>query len=425
MTNQKKFLRYDRNQLTCDGVPFAELAEEFGTPLFVYSASAIRDNYRRISRAFASAKPLVAYSVKANSNGAIVRILRDEGSGFDIVSANEMDRVLMTGVSADRMIFAGVGKTADEMRRALKAGVREFNVESPAEAARLNDVAASIRKIAPVAIRINPEVDARTHRHITTGKKENKFGMSLDAARKLISSISKMPGLRLEGLHAHIGSQILSDQPHEEAVGVVDKFIGELVAAGHPLRTLNFGGGFGIAYHEEEKALDLRHVAKIVCALAKKHGLELILEPGRSIIGPAGVFLTRVEYVKYGKSHPFVIVDGAMTEMIRPALYDAYHEIRSVKKSSPRSKRVNVDVVGPVCESGDFLALQRELTIPESGDLLAVLDAGAYCSVMSSNYNSRPRPAEVLVDDGEAHLVRRRETKRDLYRHEVVPAHLE
>lgn len=417
-----QMISYQGNTLLIDGLSPADLAAEFGTPLFVYSAETIRTNYRRIRDAFAAANPLIAYSVKANTNGSIIRLLANEGSGFDVVSGNELHRVLEAGAEAHKAIFAGVGKTAEEMRFALQAGVRMFNVESPAEAERLNTVALELGKRAPVCIRINPEVDAKTHHHITTGKKENKFGMSLEAGKTLAREIHSKPGLKLEGLHAHIGSQILHSDPHQEAVQVVDRFISELVAEGIKLTTLNFGGGFGIAYQDGQKALELKPVADSVIALAQKYSLQLILEPGRSIIAPAGLFLTKVEYIKYGKSHPFIIIDGAMTEMIRPALYEAYHEIYPVVKRA--GEAVPADVVGPVCESGDFIAKQRPLVIPQSGDLLAIMDAGAYCSAMSSNYNSRQRPAEILVDQGKAHLVRKRETLNDLYRHEVVPAYL-
>lgn len=422
MPKRHSLVKYNGKTLELDGMSMPELAQEFGTPLFLYSANTIRENYEYIAKAFKASKPLIAYSVKANTNGAIIRLLTSLGAGLDIVSGNELHRALDAGADPKKIIFAGVGKTTDEMKKAIKAGVREFNVESPAEAERLNDVALSIKKKAPVAIRINPEVDAQTHKHITTGKKENKFGMSLEAAFELAEKIDQMSGLQLEGLHAHIGSQILKTQPHDEAVQVVDDFIARLADKGIQIKTLNFGGGFGIAYEKDQKMLDLKPVAKILNQLVRKYDLELFLEPGRSIIGPAGVLLTKVEYIKYGKAHPFVIVDAAMTEVLRPALYSAYHEIYPVTKRT--GKKYPVDIVGPVCESGDFLAKQRDFVIPHDGDYLAVMDTGAYCSVMSSNYNSRQRPAEVLVDNGTAHLIRRRETLRDLYRHEVVPDYL-
>lgn len=416
--------QYRDGQLSADGVRLADAAAEFGTPLFVYSASAIRSNYRRIVEAFARVQPMVAYSAKANTNGAILRLLAREGAAFDIVSANELDRVLAAGATGDRVIFAGVGKTKDEMARALAAGVREFNVESPAEAELLNAVALDASKVAPIAIRVNPNVDAKTHKHITTGKKENKFGMSLPAARDLAGRIRKLAGLRLDGIHAHIGSQILDARPHHEAAAVLDGFLSELAADGHALKTLNFGGGFGISYEGDQPPLDLSAVADAVATLIEKHTLELFLEPGRSIIGPAGAVVTRVTYLKHGLERTFVIVDAAMTEVLRPALYSAHHRIVPVDEAGMREKKALCDIVGPVCETGDFLAQGREMPLPAASGLLAVLDAGAYCSEMSSRYNSRPRAAEVLLDEGQAHLIRARETAEDLVRHERIPAHL-
>ncbi|MCB2154165.1 diaminopimelate decarboxylase [bacterium] len=420
--NDRPF-QYRDNALACDGVPLSDIAAEFGTPLFVYSAGTIRRNFRRIAKAFAAARPLVAYSTKANTNGAILRLLAAEGAGFDIVSGGELDRVRRAGVGGDRIIFAGVGKTVAEMRQALKAGVLEFNLESAAEAERLNDVAASMKRIAPVAIRVNPDVDARTHKFISTGRKENKFGLWLEDAAQLAQRIRDLPNLRLEGLHAHIGSQILDAEPHRNAVAVLDEFINGLASEGIEVHTLNFGGGFGIAYEPGQKALDLKAVAREVVGLVKRHNLKLILEPGRSIVGPAGALLTRVEFIKPGHDRTFAVIDAAMTELIRPALYQAYHEILNVDRR--RGKTALMDIVGPVCESADFLAQKREMIAPRPGDLLAALDAGAYGFVMASNYNSRPKPAEVLVDGGQAHLIRRRETARDLTKHEVVPEHLQ
>jgi len=408
-------LHYNGEDLTMDGVPLAPLADQYPTPLFVYSAETVRRNFASLQKAFQGAT--IAYSVKANSAKALLELLHEQGAAFDIVSGGELFRVRRAGIPADRAIFAGVGKTAEEMRYALKEGVREFNVESPSEAVRLNDVAREMNLVAPVALRVNPDVDAKTHEKITTGKKENKFGMSLSAARTLAREMRDMPNLRLDGLHAHIGSQILQTEPHAQAVKVLDRFIAEMKSEGHDLRTLNFGGGFGISYAPNQEPLDLKPVAEAVSGLAKRHHLELILEPGRSIIGPAGLLLTRVEYLKPGEAKTFVIVDASMNEVIRPTLYSAYHEIIPVVKG--RGPEMAVDIVGPVCETGDFLARDREMRVPAEGDLLAVLDTGAYCSVMSSNYNSRPRPAELLIDGGKARVIKQRETWEDLVRGEV------
>lgn len=409
---------YQENELVVDGIKLSDLAKEHGTPLYVYSGQTLRENYRRIAKTFAKVDNKIAYSVKSNSNLAVLKLLAGEGAAFDIVSGGELARVRKVGVPGDRIIFAGVGKTEEEMRAALKAGVAEFNLESEAEAERLNAVAASMKKIAPTAIRINPDVDAKTHKYITTGKTENKFGISLGRAMELAKRFdTDLKSLRLEGLHCHIGSQILDPAVLPSVVQIVAEFARSVMAdSGHKLKTLNFGGGFGVAYTKDQKPLDLKPFANAVEPVVKEFGVQLILEPGRSIAAPAGILLTRVEYVKPGDTKTFLIVDAAMTELIRPTLYEAHHEIIPVKKT--RGKKTIADVVGPVCETGDFLALGREMVLPEQGSLLAIRDAGAYGFVMASNYNTRPNPAEILVVDGEAVLARKRETYKDLMRGE-------
>lgn len=417
----KPGFHYVNNSLTVDGLALSDLAAEHGTPLFVYSGGLLVANYRRVADAFKEFDPLVAYAVKSNSNLAVLQLLAREGAGFDIVSGGELERVKKVGVAGDRIIFAGVGKTADEMRAALRHGVLEFNLESVAEAERLNTVAGEMKRKAPVAIRINPDVDPRTHAKISTGKKETKFGVPMDQAMALMGRIGRdLPHLELAGLHCHIGSQILDSSRHAEAVGVVEDFARRAMdVSGARLRTLNFGGGFGIAYTQEQKPLDLKPFAKALRSAIKGLGVKLILEPGRSISAPAGVLLTKVEYIKPGTNKSFVIIDGAMTELMRPTLYDAHHEILPVAKR--RGGKASVaDVVGPVCETGDYLALGREMVLPAPGDLLAVMDAGAYGFVMSSNYNTRPRPAEILVVDGKAHVARARETVKDCLRGEKL-----
>ncbi len=418
---RKPGFAYDGKTLSADGLPLPELAERFGTPLYVYSGPLLRENFRLLREPFAGADPMVAYSVKANSNLAVLDLLHREGAYFDIVSGGELKRVLKAGIPADRAIFAGVGKTAAEMRAALRAGVMEFNLESEQEAERLAAVAKSLRRRADVAIRINPNVDAKTHKYITTGKTENKFGISLDRALRLARRIAEeMPALNLAGLHCHIGSQILDSSIHPNVVAIVMDFVDEVErATGGKLDTLNFGGGYGIAYERGQQPLDLRPFAEALLPELKKRGLRLILEPGRSIAAPAGLLLSRVEYVKPGDAKTFVVLDAAMTELLRPALYRAYHEILPVEKH-PMPQGL-VDFVGPVCETGDFLALDREAFVPHEGDLIAVMDAGAYGFVMASNYNTRPMPPEVLVDGGEAHLVRKRQTYGDLLRLESIP----
>jgi diaminopimelate decarboxylase len=417
----KAGFHYVKNELHVDGVSLSDLAREFGTPLYVYSGALLRANYQRVAKAFAKADSLVAYSVKSNSNLGVISLLAKEGSGFDIVSGGELERIKRIGVEGSRVIFAGVGKTESEMAAAMRHKVLEFNVESEAEAERLNAVAGALKRKAPVALRINPDIDAKTHVKITTGKKENKFGISLNRAMALATRIrTELTNIELMGLHCHIGSQILDSSIHPRVVSTVIDFAQRVMAeSGTPLRTLNFGGGFGIAYRENEKPLDLKPFADAVIPAVKQLGVKLILEPGRSISAPAGVLLTRVEYIKAGNVKTFVIIDGSMSELLRPTLYDAHHEIVPVTKPR-KAKRAVVDFVGPVCESGDYLALDRETEVPQQGDLLAVKDAGAYGFVMASHYNTRPNPAEVLIVDGEARLVRKRETVADLLRGEAV-----
>lgn len=418
--NMKPGFSYVDDQLCADGVSLTDIAAEFGTPTFVYSGGLLRANYQRIAKAFSNLDATIAYSVKSNSNLAVLDLLRKEGAAFDIVSGGELARVLKVGAKGDEVIFAGVGKTAEEMRAAIKARVAEFNLESEPEAERLNAIAGEMGKRAPVAIRINPDIDAKTHKYITTGNKENKFGISLNRALKLAKQIqTELTNLDLIGLHCHIGSQILDPSVHARVVDVVIEFTEKLIAeSGAKLQTLNFGGGFGIAYQPDQKALDPKPFAKALEKPMKRLGLRLVLEPGRSIAGPAGILLTKVEYIKHGDVRTFVIIDAAMTELIRPTLYEAFHEIQPVARK--RGKKGKIDFVGPVCETGDFLALDREAALPAPGELLAIRDAGAYGFVMASHYNTRPNAAEVVVDGGKAHLARKRETYSDLMRGEQV-----
>lgn len=413
-----KGFEYDGDALAVDGVHLADLADEHGTPLYVYSAEIMRQNYRRIEKAFAGVDLMIAYSVKSNSNLAVLKVLRDLGAGFDIVSGGELIRTQRVGIPGDRVIFAGVGKTEWEISEALKAGVSEFNVESEPEAERINTVAGSMGMRAPIAIRINPNIDAKTHKYITTGKRENKFGISMQRALELAGRTrSDLPNIDLIGIHCHIGSQILDSSIHPRVVETVFDFARKVMdRTGQPLRTLNFGGGFGIAYQRDQQPLDLAPFAEALIPRLKEHNIKLLLEPGRSIAGPAGVLLTKVEYVKKGEERTFAIIDAAMTELLRPTLYEAHHEILPVRRDNRPTGRM--DFVGPVCETGDFLALDREAPVPHQGDLLAIMDAGAYGFVMSSTYNARPRPAEILVDGGKALLARRRENHDDLLRAE-------
>lgn len=409
---------YKGSELMVDGVSMRSIAEKHGTPIYVYSGGLIVQNYRRIADQFSGMDVMVAYSVKSNSSLAILKLLKDQGASFDIVSGGELQRVLKVGAKGDRIIFAGVGKSKDEMRAALKAGVKEFNLESEAEARRLNEVAKEMRAIAPVAIRVNPDVDAKTHKYISTGKAENKFGVSMKRAIALGNEIrTSLTNLKLQCLHTHIGSQILDSTIHprlvKKMVNFTETFIRETGAA---ITSLDFGGGFGIAYQKGQKPLDLKPFAKAVAPELKRLGLSLRLEPGRSILGPCGALVTEVQYIKRGDKKTFVIFDASMTELIRPTLYEAYHEILPVTKR--RGKAEIVDFVGPVCESTDFIAKDRKAVLPAQGDLLSIMDAGAYGFVMASNYNTRPRPAEVLVKDGKAKLVRKQDTFDDIVKNE-------
>jgi len=397
--------------LALDGVPLASIAARFGTPCYVYSRALIEEAFRAFDEGLEGVAHTVCYAVKANSNLAVLDVLARLGAGFDIVSGGELARVLAAGGKAERVIFSGVGKSEAEMRAALAAGIRCFNVESDPEIERLAAVARSVGKVAPVSLRINPDVDARTHPYISTGLAANKFGIAhahaLDAARKVAASA----GLRLAGIGCHIGSQILESSPLDEALDRLLALASRLASEGMALEHLDLGGGFGIRYRDE-KPIDARAYCERLARRLGPSGFTVILEPGRAIAGPAGVLVTRVEYLKGDKARRFAVVDASMSELVRPALYHAWHDIVEV---APRGEaQATYDVVGPVCESADVLGTDRALAIA-AGDLLAILGAGAYGMAMASNYNSRPRPAEVLVDAGEAREVRARESVESLF----------
>jgi diaminopimelate decarboxylase len=421
------YFHYKNNELYCEEVPVKALAEEFGTPLWIYSKRTILHHYRQIEQAFHDAAPVICYSVKANGNLGILRVLVEAGSGFDVVSGGELYRVAQAGGDTRRVVFAGVGKTDAELRHALEQGVLMFNVESEAELVALGRVAHALAKTAPVALRLNPDIDPSTHRHTTTGKRGTKFGIDSETTLELARRAADEPGVRLEGIHIHLGSPILKTAPYAEAVEKGLQFIGELDRSGHRIGWLNLGGGFGIHYRKQEALPAAAFAEVIVPPLAafnrSRAGrpVQLALEPGRFIVGNAGILVSRVIYMKQSGGKNFVIQDAAMNDLVRPALYDAFHRIWPVESAEgpedyegdiPGS--VRCDVVGPVCESGDFLARDRSLPPVEPGDLLAVFSAGAYGMVMSSNYNARPRGAEVLVDGEAWHLVRRRESYEDL-----------
>ncbi len=401
-----------QGELYCEAVPVAKLAKTYGTPLFVYSRNTLLSHYQKIQHAFRELAPLICYSVKANSNLSLLTLLHRQGAGMDIVSGGELARVRAVGVPGERIVYAGVGKTLLEMEAALRADILMFNVESEPELNRLNRVAARLKKPAQVAVRINPDVDPHTHRYITTGKKENKFGLSIPLALGLFRRARQLRHIRVTGVHLHIGSQITSATPYIEALKKLKPLIQKLRAEGHAVEWLNLGGGLGIIYNEE-KPQTADAFASAVLPLIRPLECRLILEPGRFIVGNAGILVTAVQYVKRGHLKSFAIVDAAMNDLLRPSLYQAYHHILPVRP--PAAKRIELtDVVGPICESGDFLGRDRRLPRLQEGDLLAVRSAGAYGMAMASNYNSRPRSAEVLVDGRRHVLIRRRETYADL-----------
>jgi diaminopimelate decarboxylase len=407
---------YSLNDLYCEQVPLADLAAATGTPAYVYSSQSILANYRAYDEAFGDLPHSICYAVKANSSRAVLRLLAGAGAGFDIVSGGELYRVLHAGGDPARVVYSGVGKTADEVEYALSSGICGFNCESESELALINALALRRGVKAGFAIRINPDVNAATHPYISTGLTEHKFGIPMAEAAAVYDRVREFAGLSAEGVSCHIGSQILDPSPILEAVDKVLEFIAGLRAAGHAIRYIDLGGGLGVAYHPGEKTPAIRAFVESLHARLRESGLEVMVEPGRSIAGPAGVLLTRVLYRKRNGPKEFVVVDAAMNDLIRPALYHAHHEIVPVRRN--RLAPITADVVGPICESGDFLARDRRMANVMPGDYLAVSTAGAYGFVLSSNYNSRPRAPEVLVEGGEWRIVRRRETYEDLVRGE-------
>ena len=404
-------------ELHAEGVPLARIAQEFGTPCYVYSRAALEGAYRAFEHALAAREHLICYAVKANSNLAILDLFARLGSGFDIVSGGELARVLAAGGDPGKVVFSGVGKSAAEMRAALEAGILCFNVESEAELARLDQVAGSLGRRAPVSIRVNPDVDPKTHPYISTGLKENKFGVEYERAFDLYMEASRLPHLAVHGIDCHIGSQITEVSPFIDALDRVLDLIDRLAAAGIAIRHLDIGGGVGIRY-KDETPIDLGEYARKVHERLGKRELKILIEPGRALVGNAAALLTKVEYLKPGSGKSFAIVDAAMNDLMRPALYDAYHDIVAVTPRQGGAR--SYEIVGPVCESGDFLGHDRMLALA-SGDLLAILSAGAYGMSMSSNYNTRPRAAEVLAAGSEVFLIREREKVEQLYANEHLP----
>ena len=414
---------YREGELYCEQVPVSQIAKQVGTPCYIYSHATLVRHIRAYDSAFKNIPHLIAFAMKANSNLAILRLMAKEGSGVDIVSGGELFRALKAGVPPSKIVFAGVGKNADEIRDALKAGILMFNIESSAEMHALNDVAASLGKTAPVALRINPDIDPKTHPYISTGLKKSKFGIAADRALEEFRVASTLSHVHVVGVHAHIGSQLTEVTPFVESLKKVLALVDTLKAQGITIRYLNIGGGLGITYSDEKPPLP-QELADAVSPLVKGLDLTLVMEPGRVIVGNAGILVTKALYEKIGESKRFIIVDAAMNDLIRPSLYSAYHDIRPVSEALLHRPKHAVDVVGPVCESGDFLAKDRTLPEVKPGDLLAVMSAGAYGFVMASNYNSRPRVPEVLVKDGEVHVIRERESYEDLVRGETIPGFL-
>ncbi len=420
---------YQDGRLHCEAVDLARVADEHGTPLYVYSAGTIVDHYRRLDSALAELEHLICYAVKANSNRAILRLLHGEGAGFDIVSGGELYRVIAAGGDPTKCTFAGVGKSREEIEYALAQRVHCFNVESEAELEYIDRIAAAKGVRAPIALRVNPDVDASTHKYVSTGKSENKFGIGLERIAAVYEKAATLSHLRIRGVQMHIGSQITAAGPFAEAIAKIVSTVLELKKR-YAIEFLSIGGGMGIAYesslasgqpdwwrtHEHQLTID--DYASAIVPPLRALGLRILLEPGRFLVGNAGVLLTRVRYLKQAEEKKFVIVDAGMNDLIRPALYQSYHEIVPVREPVSGEREI-VDVVGPVCESGDFFAQERELPPMGEGELAAIMSAGAYGLVMASTYNSRPLPPEVLVRGSEATLVRRRQTYADLVREEV------
>ena len=414
---------YQDKELYCEEVPVQRIVRDVGTPCYIYSYRTLTRHYRAYDQAFGTIPHIIAYAMKANSNLAILRALAREGAGADIVSGGELYRALKAGVPADKIVFAGVGKSRREFQEALKSDILMFNVESSGEIRLINEVAGEMGLRARVALRVNPDIDPKTHPYISTGLKKSKFGIGADRAVEEFSLASALPHIDVVGVHAHIGSQLTELTPFIDALKKVLSLIETLQSHGTDIRYLNIGGGLGITYANENPP----HPQDLAGALTPMLGdlkCRLIMEPGRSIVGNAGVLVTRVLYNKETEAKRFVIVDAAMNDLLRPSLYEAHHEIQPVRQA-PASPEATVDVVGPICESGDFLAKDRKMANPQAGDLLAVMSSGAYGFTMASNYNSRPRIAEVLVKDASMHVIRAREEYDDLVRGEIIPEFLD
>ena len=431
------FFYYRGGTLHCEDVDLARVAEKFGTPTYVYSAGTILDHYARLDAALGPLDHLICYAVKANSNRAILKLLADAGAGFDIVSGGELFRVLAAGGDPAKCTFAGVGKSREEIEYALEQGVYSFNVESESELENIDRIAGAKNLRAPIALRVNPDIDPHTHEYISTGSHENKFGIALDRIAAVYESAAKMRNIDIVGVQMHIGSQITEAQPFASAIWKLAPIVRELKSK-YAIKFFSIGGGMGIIYRRalesgsgkwwhdhggESSAFSIRDYADAIVPPSRQLGIRIVVEPGRFLVGNAGVLLTRVGYIKKSGAKKFAIVDAGMNDLIRPALYHSYHEIVPVKETkSERERKISkIDIVGPVCESGDFFALDREMPKLDEGDLLAIMSGGAYGFVMASNYNSRPLPAEGLVRGDKFALIRKRQTWKDLVRGEIEP----
>ena len=412
------FFQYKNEQLYVEDLPVKQLAEEFGTPLYIYSRATLERHWHAFDSALGDHPHLICYAVKANSNIGILNVMAKLGSGFDIVSQGELERVLAAGGDASKVVFSGVAKSRAEIMRALEVGIRCFNVESVAELHHINQIAGEMEKIAPISLRVNPDVDAHTHPYISTGLKENKFGVSVDEAREVYKLAATLPHVKITGMDCHIGSQLTELQPFLDATDRLIRLMEQLKEDSITLKHLDLGGGLGVTYTDETPPHPSDYATALLNKLKNYEDLEIILEPGRAIAANAGILLAKVQYLKSNESRNFAITDTGMNDMIRPALYEAYMNIIEIDRSLERKKAI-YDVVGPVCETSDFLGKQRELAIVE-GDYIAQRSAGAYGASMSSNYNSRPRTAEVLVDGNKAHLIRRRENLSELWALESI-----
>jgi len=422
--NGGKYFNYQRGELFCESTPISEVVQKLGTPLYLYSYHSLINNYRKVKSAFAKLSPLICYALKANGNLTISRLLAREGVGCDIVSGGELYKALRAGFSPQRIVFAGPGKNEKEIEYALKENIFMFNVESASELKLVEQIVQRMSCTARISLRINPDVDAQTHHYITTGKKENKFGLDFDEAEKLYLNIKDSSLLQPVGIHFHLGSQITSPEPYLGALEKILDFLELLKENGLNLKYIDIGGGFGISYEKGKPPINIEKLAEKIYSPIKDSGMKLILEPGRFLVGPAGSLITEVLYKKNRGEKTFIIADAGMNDLIRPSLYGAFHQIKKLKEPYNKDSLEVIDVVGPICESGDFFAKDRKLPPIKEGEYLAIMDAGAYGFSMSSSYNAQPRPSEVLIKDDRWWIIRERETYPDLIRGEHIPDEL-